>query len=177
MEVIGPIILMILAIPLGLVSLVALFSALMLLFPEPIEQARLNLELRPWRSVFLGLLNFTVGVILMALLGTLINSYYGLEGVYTSIAILVGIALAVPLLLGLAAAIILTGRRLGQTRSPFFTNLRGGGLLLLACLTPFVGWFVFTPLLAWACIGSVVGTLVRKKPAPEAEIVPEPEAE
>lgn len=177
MEIIGPIFVTILSIPLGLVSLVALFSALMLLFPEPIEQARLNLELRPWRSIFLGFLNFAGASVIMALLFTLANNVYWMQGPINGLGMLIAVALAIPLMLGLAAAVILTGRRLGQTRSPFFTNLRGGGLLLLACLTPFVGWFVFTPLLAWASIGSVVGTLVRKKPAPEAEIAVEPEAE
>jgi hypothetical protein len=46
---------------------------------------------------------------------------------------------------------------------PFLTYLRGGGLLLLACATPFVGWFIFTPLVIWASLGSVIAILVKPK--------------
>jgi hypothetical protein len=169
MEFIGTLILFILAVPLTLLSLIALFSALMLLFPEPIEQARLNLEQHPWRSIFLGFLNFAGAVVIIGLLFTLSNAVWELQGPAQGIGMLISIVLFVPLLLGLSGAIILTGNRLGQWRRPFWTNLRGGGLLLLACLTPFVGWFVFAPLLVWACIGSVVGTLKLKKNAPVVE--------
>jgi hypothetical protein len=169
MNVVGTIFLFIIGVPLTLVSLIALFSALMLLFPEPIEEARANLELHPWRSIFLGFLNFAGAVVIIGLLFTVSNIVYELQGPAQGIGMLILVVLSVPLMLGLAGAIILTGNRLGQWRRPFWSNLRGGGLLLLACVTPLVGWFVFAPLLVWACIGAVVGTLKRKKAAPAAE--------
>jgi hypothetical protein len=79
------------------------------------------------------------------------------------LALLIAMAIAIPIVIGLCAVIIIMGNRLGEMRKPLFTYLRGGGLLLLACLFPFVGWFVFTPLVLWASMGSVIGTLVRPK--------------
>lgn len=169
MEIFGTLILIFLGIPLSLLSLIALFSALILLFPAPIEQARANLEQHPWRSIFLGFLNSAGAILIIGLLFTLSNEIYILQGLAQGVGMLITMALAIPIILGLSAAIIQTGRRLGETRRPFLTSLRGGGLLLLACLTPFVGWFVFTPLLVWACIGAVVGTLKFKKAASAAE--------
>lgn len=69
----------------------------------------------------------------------------------------------IPLLIGLNAAVQLIGHRLDELSRPVFTHLRGGGLLLLACLVPFVGWPIFTPLLGWASIGAVIGLLKRQK--------------
>jgi len=175
MQAIGSIIALLILVPLGLLALSALFSALILLFPDPIRQARENLENRPWRSIFLGALNF-VGAGLIAMLavglgaalsrGEILQSpttgefFYSL--VYALMA-LIGIALAIPTLIGLGAVIVLMGERLGKVRMPFLTYLRGGGLLLLACITPFIGWFVFTPLVIWASLGSVIAILVKPK--------------
>jgi len=180
MQAIGSIIALLILVPLGLLALSALFSALILLFPDPIRQARENLENRPWRSIFLGALNF-VGAGLIAMLavglgaalsrGEILQSpttgefFYSL--VYALLA-LIGIALAIPTLIGLGAVIVLMGERLGKVRLPFLTYVRGGGLLLLACITPFIGWFVFTPLVIWASLGSVIAILVKPKKEPVA---------
>jgi sorbitol-specific phosphotransferase system component IIC len=90
---------------------------------------------------------------------------------------LIGIALAIPTLIGLGAVIVLMGERLGKVRLPFLTYLRGGGLLLLACITPFIGWFVFTPLVIWASLGSVIAILVKPKKGPIAAEVTDIEAD
>ena len=175
MNVIGPILALLIVIPLSLLALSALFSALILLFPEPIRQARENLENRPWRSIFLGTLNFVGAGFIAMLLITLgaalshgdflqppsTNEFYYVL-LYTLLG-LIGIALAIPTLIGLGAVIILMGERLGKVRMPFLTYLRGGGLLLVACITPFIGWFIFTPLVIWASMGSVIAILVKPK--------------
>jgi hypothetical protein len=180
MSVIGPILAFLILTPLSLLALSALFSAVILLFPTPVGQARENLENRPWRSIFLGTLNFVGGgfvVMLVVGLGVVVGRDTTAVStfLYTLIG-LVGIALAIPTLIGLSAVIIVIGERLGKTRTPFLTYLRGGGLLLLACITPFVGWFVFTPLVIWASLGSVVAILVKPKKAP-TEKVDEPSAQ
>jgi hypothetical protein len=175
MSVIGPILAFLILVPLSLLALSALFSALILLFPDPIRQARENLENRPWRSIFLGTLNF-IGAGLIAMLaiglvtamgrGEILQSPTTGEFFYSlayALLALIGIALAIPTLIGLGAVIIMIGERLGKVRMPFLTYLRGGGLLLLACITPFVGWFVFTPLVIWASLGSVIAILIKPK--------------
>jgi hypothetical protein len=171
MSIIPAILLFIVGIPVSLCGLIALFSALILLLPGPVQQARTNLESHPWRSIFLGFLNiFGVGII-VALLQTLANQVWEFQPAFNALGVLFVVYLAVPTLIGLSAVIVLMGDRLGKTRRPFFTGLRGGGLLLLACLTPLIGWFVFTPLVLAACIGSVITILARPK-APKAEAEP-----
>jgi hypothetical protein len=169
MEVIGPILAFLILMPLSLLALSALFSALILLFPGPVGQARENFENRPWRSIFLGTLNFIGGGIIAILvigLAVTLDLANGPGEAFLYIILgLIGIVLAIPTLIGLSAVIIVIGERLGKARTPFLTYLRGGGLLLLACITPFVGWFVFTPLVIWTSIGSVVAILVKPKKA------------
>jgi hypothetical protein len=170
MEVIGPILAFVILTPLSLLALSGLFSALILLFPEPIRQARENLENRPWRSIFLGTLNFIGGGVIAMLVVWLGNALDqdALDPIFIGLLLLISAAMAIPIVIGLSAMIILIGDRLGKTRTPFITYLRGGGLLLLACLTPFIGWLVFTPLIVWASLGSVIAILVKPKKAPAA---------
>lgn len=163
MEPVIAILLFIVGIPLVIGALVALFGALMLILPDPIRQARINLEEHPWRSIFLGILNSTGAAIVLALGITLMNNSGRLQSIIMPLLFLIAMVIAIPTVIGLCAMIILVGNRLGEMHKPLFTYLRSGGLLLLACVVPFIGWFVFTPLVLWASMGSVIGTLVRPK--------------
>lgn len=62
MEILG----ILLLVPLGGITVIALFAALTLLIPAPIEKTRLALEGAPGRSLLLGVVNF----IFFALLAT-----------------------------------------------------------------------------------------------------------
>jgi hypothetical protein len=170
MSIIPAILLFIVGVPISILGLIALFSALILLLPGPVQQARTNLEIHPWRSIFLGFLNLFGAGIIIALLQALANAVWQLQPVSNALIAIFAVYLAIPALIGLSAVIILVGVRLGETRRPFFTSLRGGGLLLLACLTPIVGWFIFTPLVLAASIGSVIGILAKPK-APKTDPV------
>jgi len=171
MSIIPAILLFIIGVPISILGLIALFSALILLLPDPVQQARINLETHPWRSIFIGFLNLFGAGIILALLQTLSNQLWEFRGIFNAVTALFAIYLAIPSLIGLSAMIVLVGVRLGQTRRSFFTSLRGGGLLLLACLTPIVGWFIFTPLVLAASVGSVIGILAKPK-TPKAEADP-----
>ncbi len=150
-----------------LLSLPAVFAAVMLLFPEAVAQARCNLENHPWCSLFLGLLTFAAVALLEVLLisaATIVALDMLEEPVFLSfLGVILILTLGIPLLIGLNAAVQLTGHRLGELSRPVLTYLRGGGLLLLACLVPVVGWLIFTPWLVWASIGAVIGLLKRRK--------------
>ena len=164
----GPILLFIIGIPLSLIALIALFSALILLLPEPIREVRKNLDTHPWRSIFLGILNVLgMGVIIFLVLSLIKFISYEWQPIFIGLIAVLCLLLAIPAMIGLSAVIITVGVRLGERPKPFFTYLRGGGLLLLACLAPFIGWFVFTPLIVFASLGSVMGLLAGlKKAAP-----------
>jgi hypothetical protein len=52
-----------------------------------------------------------------------------------------------------------------------WSDLRGGLLLVLACLTPYIGWFVFTPFVLSLGLGASILALFQRKalsPMPES---------
>ncbi len=170
-NIIGTFFLLVIGIPLSIIGLIALFSAMILLLPDPIRQARENLEAHPWRSIFLGVLNF-MGVGILTALVLSLGKYLTL-GWQTPLLGLVAVLIllmAIPTTIGLSGMIMTVGVRIGERQKPFFTYLRGGGLLLLACLAPVIGWFVFTPIVIFASFGSVIGLLARPKKAKTAEL-------
>lgn len=171
MEPFVAVLLFIVGIPITICALVALFAALMLILPGPIRQAHANLEEHPWRSIFLGVLNSTGVAIVVALGITLMNNSSRLQSIIMPLLFLVVMVVAIPTVIGLCAMIILVGNRLGEARKPLWTYLRGGGLLLLACVVPVIGWFVFMPLVLWGSMGSVIGTLVRPKGAEAPKVM------
>jgi hypothetical protein len=148
---------------LGLMVWTALF------FPRRTARAGRALEARPGRC-------FLVGIALTALLGTpvivLLNAAHGL-------AKLAGWALALPLvavlIVGLTAMAELRGQRL-RTLSPSVTPLaglvRGAITLELAMLPPFLGWFLFAPLVGITTVGAgAIGCLSRgHEAAPAGEL-------
>jgi hypothetical protein len=86
----------------------------------------------------------------------------------TPLWILLLIGVIIPGVPGLAALAQLTGARFNGSASPLGQDLRGGLLLVLACLTPYVGWFIFTPALLSTAIGAGLLTFFQRKAAPPA---------
>jgi hypothetical protein len=138
-----------------------------LLFPRSTASARSALESRPGRCFGRGLvLTLLIGVPAIAMLR-----------VPHGVAKLGGWALAFPLLtmllLGLSAMSHLLGERL-RALSPEITPLgglvRGGITLELAAIMPFLGWFLFTPIVGITLIGAgAAGCLSARNSAGETE--------
>lgn len=154
---------LLLVILFGGAGLISIFVIVNLILPTPIERARTALESGMGRSLLLGLVNFlfagVVGVVLAlpARVGGIV------AGVFVFLIGLVALAVAAFALFGLVALTSLLGSRIGGTKSPVTTHVRGGVLLLLACLTPYLGWFVFTPLVLWTALGAAIQTFFRRK--------------
>ncbi len=145
-------------------SLLAFFSVVVLLLPAPITKVQLTLEKSGGRSILLGLVNFiflSILVILSIWLGERFGGF--VAAVCALIALLSAIAFASLTVLRLIATAQLLGLRSGKESAPFVVILRGGGLLLLAGLTPYVGWFLFTPLAVWASLGAAILTFLPKR--------------
>jgi hypothetical protein len=162
----------------GGVCLIALLAALHLLLPAPVEKARLKLEGSLGRSFLLGLVNlifFGAIALLLAWLANLIrDSWAGpfalLMVVLMFVALVIALALAVFALNGFTALASLLGERIGAAKSPFWSDARGGLLLVLACATPYLGWYIFTPFAVCLAVGaSVLALFQRKPPAPVEE--------
>ena len=152
---------------LGGSSILAFFAALVLLVPEPVMKTRKVLEERGGRSLLLGLVNFVFFGLLVVLCAWLAEQTSGvLAAVFMLIGGAVALAVSVLIILGLVALAELLGKRIGQENTPFFTVLRGGGVLLLAGLAPYIGWLLFTPLAVWAGLGAAISALLRKRGQP-----------
>jgi hypothetical protein len=152
---------------LGGASILSFLAVLVLLLPGPVARTQQILEERGGRSTLLGLVNFVffgLSVLLCLWLAEQV------DGAVAAVFVLVGggitLVLAALMIIGLAALSQLLGARIGKEATPFLTILRGGGLLVLAGLAPYVGWFLFTPLAAWAGLGAAIQTFVQRKTIP-----------
>jgi hypothetical protein len=138
----------ILAIAAGLIGL-QVWTAL--IFSRPTARARAALELRPARC-------FLAGVVLTLILGVpgivLLHSPNGL-------AKMAGWALALPLAAGLVTGLSAMAQLLGErlrALSPSLTPLAaivlGAVTVELAAIIPFIGWFLFAPLVGLTVAGA-----------------------
>jgi hypothetical protein len=160
MEILG----IFLLVPLVGITIIALFAALILLIPIPIEATRLKFEESLGRSLLLGLVNFIFFSVLVAAFGWLSQETGQiLGGIFAFLAGVIVLGLVIFGLIGLTSVVPILGERMGGGKTPFTSNLRGGTLLLLAGLAPYVGWFIFTPLIFWAGLGAAISALVRKR--------------
>lgn len=147
----------------GGAGLISIFVILNLLLPGLIGPTRAALEASLGRSLLLGFVNFLFAGVLVALMTLPIRMGGVVAGIFVFLAGVVALAVISLVLLGLVAATSLLGSRMGGAGSPVTTYLRGGGLLVLACLTPYFGWFVFTPLVVWTALGAGIQSVFRRK--------------
>ncbi|GAB4505174.1 MAG: hypothetical protein Fur0043_21690 [Anaerolineales bacterium] len=151
----------------GIVSVLAFFAALTLLLPAPIEKTRQMLEANGGRALLLGLVNFIFFGMIVLLCLWLAEKVGGVvAGIFILIGGLVTLALAALAIIGLVALAQLLGTRMGSETTPFLTTLRGGGVLLLAGLAPYVGWFLFAPLAVWAGLGAAIQSVISRRKTP-----------
>ena len=175
MEILG----MVLLVLFSGASLIALLAAVNLLAPVAVEAARKKIESNLLRSFLIGLVNLAMALALLLLLGYGTTLFAETEGNMTSIDFariagpgilaVLGILVALTVCLfsarGLSALGSLLGTRIGRSKSPFWSDVHGGLLLVLACLTPYMGWFVFAPFAVCVGLGASIQTLARRKTA------------
>ena len=152
------------------ITLLASLEATLQLFPDAVEQARQHLENSLSRSLLLGLVNFiffAVVVMLFVWLGEQLGNVLG--GVFGVLVLLILVALILLLILGLCALSNLVGGRMGEAKSPLVAHRYGGLLLILSGLAPFVGWFIFTPLILWTSLGASIQTIFRRNRVPTSD--------
>jgi hypothetical protein len=135
-------------------SLVALFAVMGVLFPRTLERTRAAVEELPARSFLIGLVNVLFVLAIVVGLGALRNSMG--PSYLDLLALLVLAILAVGVTFGLAAVVQAVGGRLLPGRSQLAQRTWGAVALVLACLTPYVGWFGLLPYLALTGLGAFI---------------------
>ena len=165
---------LILIILVGGAAMLALLATVHMLLPRPVEKARAILEGHMGRVFLLGLVNlifFGVFIVVLGWLANLIRDNWSglaaaLAGILGLIALVILLALGAFALNGLASLTVLLGTRIGPSKSPMWSDLRGGLLLVLACLTPYIGWFIFTPFVLSLGLGASILALFQRKELP-----------
>jgi hypothetical protein len=148
------------------VTMIVMLSTIDLFLPKPVTRARQKLETAPVRSFLVGLINLIFWFVLLVIWFEWTQYNGGPEMmpylIGTTLGILLIVGLVIPGIPGLVALAGLTGGRWNTSASPIGQDLRGGLLLVLACLTPYVGWFIFTPALLSTAIGAGLLTFFQR---------------
>ncbi len=157
---------LVLLIGLLVLGITALLLVCYALFPGLSGRTRRNIELRPIRSFFVGLVNFVFLFFIVAALGSA-GGGGGLLATVLAVIVFCFIAL------GLSALALLVGQRLRPGDSNPVRQLIYGGITLeLACLVPLVGWFAIPLFGGLTGFGALIITLVSRTPAPTNSQIP-----
>lgn len=142
-----------------LLSFPALLIALNLFWPHYCQRTAERLTVTPIKSFFFGLL---VLLIMGGFTAVLTNIGPGQALALLSLVFILGLGT-----LGAAGSSLALAQRLNawsQPASKLKQLVRGALLFELAALFPFVGWFLFTPLVGTAGIGAAIFAFFRWRP-------------
>jgi hypothetical protein len=133
--------------PLVGLSLVALFVVMGAIFPRQIADVKTRSSDMPGRSFLLGLINAIFLSVIAAALS-------GAGDVPQLLALLLFTILVVGLAFGLAGMAPLIGERLLPESSGVRQTGWGAAIMVVASLTPFLGWFLLFPYLSFRGLGA-----------------------
>lgn len=146
-----------------LLSVPALLVAFNLLMPQVTQRAYTRLDRTPVKSFFLGL-PVTGFIILYVLLA--FQSHAGLLQTSAFIAAIGGMGIGSIGGAGMARLLAARLAPLADPNSKIMNLLRGAVLYELACLVPFVGWFLFMPIVGITAVGAATFALLGWVPKP-----------
>lgn len=138
----------------GIPPVVALFIVVKVLFPGIVERTRQAAEEAAGRSFGLGLVNgLFLGATMLALFALGESASIQLLNL---LGLLVLALLTLGVTFGLSGMVQLVGARLLPEGSELRRTILGAVALILACLTPFVGWFGLLPYVSLHGLGAFV---------------------
>lgn len=148
-----------------LISVPALLLAFNLLMPRLTNRAHARLTQTPVKCFFLGLP--VTGIILLYAVG-MFQSNVGLLQTSAFITAVLGMGLGTVGGAGMARLLASRLTPLASPHSQLMNLLRGAVLFELACLVPFVGWFLFIPVAGITAMGAATFALLNwnRKPTP-----------
>jgi len=157
---------LLLSVLIGAPGLVCMLTLGTVLFPRIVRTARRAAAAMPGRSLLLGVVNLLFLTALVVVLTAAGERASSRSGVLEILALAPALVLASGLTVGLAAMSALIGDRLVPLRGPISQVLIGAAAIVLAGLTPFLGWFLFFPYIALVGLGGVVIGLFSRAPEP-----------
>ena len=149
------------------ICLVALFIVVGLLFPKRVEKSMRAGKEMPGRSFLLGLVN-TLFIAALILGFTALSEATGAEFISIFVVILMMIYVII-FTFGLTSMVQTIGLLFAPNHSPQRQFFFGAVILILACLTPFIGWFGFFPYIGLTGVGAFVIASYKGKNKVEPE--------
>lgn len=148
-------------------ALAALLVVLALLQPGVTSQCKIAIEKDTRRSFWLGLVNLIFFLALAAfMMGASATLVPWLQAAMAVFAVAIIATLVMVAMLGLGGMVLLLMERTGKAPTPLIGLIRSAGLLVAGAVTPFVGWWLFAPVMIILGLGSGILVLFRrKKPA------------
>ncbi len=140
----------------GGATLVALLTIWSYLMPNFTHRVQLQMESRPGRSFWVGVVNLAFFGILAVLLAQ--------AEVLQLITVLILLALLALAVTGLSGfLLLLRGRLYPHTVETLGETLKTAVLLVAAGFAPIVGWFILTPITLLIGLGATITILLRRK--------------
>jgi hypothetical protein len=153
------------------VSLIALFFGYRLLFPRVVERSRLAADRSPGRAFTVGLVNFLFFGAVGLGFATISDGAGGNLFLFPAMVILA--VLSVGIFIGLTGIVLLLGERMMPEQNLRRQTFWGGVVIILASLTPFIGWFIFFPYVGLVGLGGFIIGWFRRNRIPARDMVPE----
>ncbi|MFQ5942545.1 MAG: hypothetical protein ACE5JF_03220 [Anaerolineales bacterium] len=144
--------------PLAGVTLVALFVVMGVIFPRQIADVTSIGSATPGRSSILGLIN-------VAFLSVIVAAISGGGDLFQVLGLLLFAVLVIGLIFGLAGMAPMIGQRLLPDSSETRQAIWGAAVMVVASLTPIIGWFLLFPYLAFRGLGAFILSLFRRTPS------------
>lgn len=140
------------------ITLTFLLILLVFLIPNRVERTRQVINRAPGRAFLIGFVN----TLFFGVLATSFASS-GDEGGF--IALLILLALGSLALIGLSGMVVTVRERIypEMSENGLKEGLKTAVFIIIASLTPFIGWFVLTPILLIIGLGGAITTLVRRE--------------
>jgi hypothetical protein len=148
----------------GGAALAALLVALVLLQPGVTGQCKIAIEKETRRSFWLGLVNLLFFLALAAfMMGASATFVPWLQAAMAVFAVAIVATLAMVALLGIGGMVQVLAERMGKAPTPLVGLIRSAGLLVGAAVAPFVGWWLFAPVILIFGLGAGILVLFRPK--------------
>lgn len=157
---------LVLIILLLLVGFSAYFLVINALFAPRVTRSRSVAESMTARSFGIGLVNFMFFAVIAMILLSVAENAQGLFKVILTIPALIILGfLSIVLSFGLAGMSNLVGERIFPDLPAWKQSLWGTVCLSLACMLPFVGWFLLLPYVGFVGFGSVILGILQRTSA------------
>ena len=148
----------------GGITLTAFITLVGKVFTSTASKCADAIRVSMWRSFLIGIVNAVFFIFLAAAMFNFSKSQLnGLLGGLVNI-----IAVAILVTLGILASIGLSGfsswleERIQAGEHTLAASLKSSLLLVLACMAPFVGWFLLTPFVIAIALGSAIQVVFRR---------------